>query len=253
MKKNKDINEETEEVSKKEHRLLKFLLKLFLIILILGIILFTTSFFKWKSLASKTVLNNPSVVLDSDGNEIASIGSERISENVELEKIPDNLKNAYVAIEDQRYYRHFGIDIKRTAAAIASYIINLGDASFGGSTITQQLVKNMTENNSNTISRKIIEWIRAVQLEMFLSKDEILGSYLNIIYTGPNIYGVQKASMYYFSKNVEDLSLVECAYIAGINIAPNSFNPFGEKDNSEKIEKRIKTVLTKMNELRIYY
>ena len=84
------------------------------------------------------------------------------------------------------------------------------------------------------------EWLKAVQLEMFLSKEEILETYFNIIYTGPNIYGVQKASEYYFGKNVQDLSLAECAYIAGINISPNSFNPFGEKDNSEKISKRIK-------------
>lgn len=81
------------------------------------------------------------------------------------------------------------------------------------------------------------EWVKAIQLEMFLSKDEILETYFNIIYTGPNIYGVQKASEYYFSKNVQELSLTECAYLAGINIAPNSFNPFGEKDNNEKLPK----------------
>lgn len=102
---------------------------------------------------------------------------------------------------------------------------------------------------ADTPLRKVTEWSKAISLETFMSKDEILETYLNIIYTGPNIYGVEQASKYYFSKKVQDLSLAECAYIAGINIAPNAFNPFGEKDNTEKIEKRIITVLNKMKEL----
>lgn len=241
------ITEEDFEPEKKHY--LKSFLILLLIIIILSSSIFAISFYNWKSLATTMLSNTPSIVLDSEGETIARIGSERISKNVTFDEIPDNLKNAYVAIEDQRYYSHFGIDIKRTVAAIGSYIINFGDSSFGGSSITQQLVKNLTGNNSNSVSRKITEWIKAIQLEMFLSKDEILGTYLNIIYTGPNIYGVQKASEYYFSKNVQDLSLAECAFLAGINIAPNAFNPFNEKDNAEKIENRVKVVLNKMNEL----
>lgn len=233
----------------KKHYFKSFLI-IFIIIIILSGSLFTLSFYNWKSLATEMISNTPSIVLDSEGATIARIGSGRISKNIDLNNIPDNLKNAYIAIEDQRYYSHFGIDIKRTVAAIGSYIINLGDSSFGGSSITQQLVKNLTGNNNNSIPRKLEEWLKAIQLEMFLSKDQILEAYLNIIYTGPNIYGVQKASEYYFSKNVQDLSLAECAFLAGINIAPNAFNPFGEKDNTEKIEKRVKTVLNKMNELK---
>ena len=244
----KDTITEEDFEPEKKHYLRSFLI-LLLIIIILSGSLFTLSFYNWKSLAKAMISNTPSIVLDSDGETIARIGSGRISKNVTFDEIPDNLKNAYVAIEDQRYYSHFGIDIKRTVAAIGSYIINWGDSSFGGSSITQQLVKNLTGNNSNSVSRKITEWIKAIQLEMFLSKDEILGTYLNIIYTGPNIYGVQKASEYYFSKNVQDLSLAECAFLAGINIAPNAFNPFNEKDNTKKIENRVKVVLNKMNEL----
>jgi penicillin-binding protein 1A len=242
-------NKEILEIQKEFKAPKKHFLIILLIIIVLSCTLFTFSYFNWKSLASTMILNTPSIVLDSDGNTIANIGSERISQNVNFEDIPDNLKNAYVAIEDQRYYKHGGIDIKRTVAAIGSYVIHLGNSSFGGSSITQQLVKNLTGNNSNSVSRKVAEWIKAIQLEMFLSKDEILATYLNIIYTGPNIYGVQKASEYYFSKDVSDLSLAECAYLAGLNISPNSFNPFGEKDNSEKIENRVKTVLNKMKEL----
>lgn len=241
-------NNKNEVIKPKKHILKSFII-LFLIIIIISILLFIISFYNWKNLVINMISNTPSVVLDKSGNEIANLGGERIRQNVEFSCIPQNLKDAYISIEDQRYYKHFGIDIKRTAAAIGSYIIHLGNSSFGGSSITQQLVKNLTGNNNNTISRKISEWIKSIQLEMFLSKDEILETYLNIIYTGPNIYGVQKASEYYFSKNVQDLSLTECAFIAGINIAPNSFNPFGEKDNTEKIAKRTKIVLNKMKEL----
>lgn len=248
MRKEKRIKE-NEEIKKPKKHFFKAFLKLILIIILLSAILFAISFYNWKNLATSMISLTPSTVLDNNGETIASIGNEKIYQNVKFEDIPDNLKNAYIAIEDQRYYKHFGIDIKRTVAAIGSYVIHLGHSSFGGSSITQQLVKNLTGNSSNSVSRKMEEWLKAVQLEMFLSKEEILETYFNIIYTGPNIYGVQKASEYYFGKNVQDLSLAECAYIAGINISPNSFNPFGEKDNSEKISKRIKVVLNKMKEL----
>lgn len=233
----------------KKHSILKTLLIILLIIVILAASAYFISFVKWKNFAKYMVNNENSKVLDTDGNIVAYIGSERIMENVPLSELPDDLVNAYVAIEDERYYKHFGIDVKRTTAAIGSYIIHLGHSSFGGSTITQQLVKNMTGENSNTISRKVKEWVKAVQLETILSKDEILETYFNIIYTGPSIYGVQSGSQYYFSKDAKDLSLAECAFLAGINISPNSFNPFGEKDNSAKITKRVKTVLDKMEEL----
>lgn len=233
----------------KQHKILKIVILILVVAIILSILAFFISLVKWKNLATAMINNINSEILDTDGNTIAYIGSERIGENVSLSDIPDNLINAYIAIEDERYYKHSGIDIKRTTAAIGSYVIHFGNSKFGGSTITQQLVKNLTGENSNSVSRKIKEWIKATQLEMFLSKDEILETYFNIIYTGPSIYGVEAGAKYYFSKDVSDLSLAESAFLAGINISPNSFNPFSEKDNSEKIVKRIKTVLDKMEEL----
>lgn len=128
-------------------------------------------------------------------------------------------------------------------------LLNTGSSSFGGSTITQQLVKNLTGDDSNSIFRKIKEWFYAWTLEISFSKEEILEAYFNIIYTGPNIYGVQEASHYYFNLNVNDLSLAKCAFLAGINNAPNSYNPFSDTDRTEKITKRTKTVLNKMLEL----
>ena len=181
--------------------------------------------------------------------QLPKYGGERIRENTNLSQIPEYLKKAYVSIEDQRYYKHHGVDIKRTASAIFYYIKNNGDAKFGGSTITQQLVKNLTGNTSSSANRKIEEWLYAIGLESNISKDEILEAYLNIIYVGPNIYGVKAGAKYYFNKDVSDLSLAECSFLAGINNAPNTYNPFTENDRTERIQKRTKTVLNKMLEL----
>ena len=193
--------------------------------------------------------NTPSLVLDLEENIIATLGAEKNRENIKIREIPENLKNAYIAIEDERFYSHSGVDIKRTSAAILNYITKK-NSTFGGSTITQQLVKNLSADRDTTIRRKISEWFRAFSLELAFSKEEILEAYLNVIYVGPNVYGVEIASQYYFNKNVKDLSLVECAYIAGINHSPNAYNPFDEeKDHTEKIHSRTKTVLSKMKNL----
>ncbi len=194
-----------------------------------------------------------SVVLDSDGNQIAELSGDENRKIIRLDEMPENLKNAYVAIEDERFYSHNGVDFKRTAAAIAQYIVNRGNSSFGGSTITQQLVKNITQDDERTgkegVIRKIKEWAKAYQIERMISKDQILELYLNIIFVGGNNYGVEVGSEYYFNKKASELDLAECAFLAGINHSPNSYNPYGETDNSEKIKNRTETVLNKMLEL----
>ena len=111
------------------------------------------------------------------------------------------------------------------------------------------MVKNITGDDSNSIFRKIKEWFYAWTLEATYSKEDILEAYLNIIYTGPNIYGVQEAAHYYFNTEISNLSLAQMAFLAGINNSPNSYNPFSETDKSEKYNKRTKTVLNKMLEL----
>ena len=241
-------DQKTFKMEKKKHPYLKAIFILLAFILISTIILFFVSYFKWKKLALIVLNNDASIVYDTDNNIIARIGDERKQENISFKEIPENLIDAYVSIEDERYYTHFGIDIKRTASAILNHITK-AKSSFGGSTITQQLVKNVSGNDSNTISRKLTEWIRAVQTEQFLSKEEILEEYLNILYTGPNSYGVVAGSKYYFDKSVDKLTLEECAFLAGINHMPNNYNPFTDSDNTEKINKRTKTVLNKMLEL----
>ena len=246
----KKIKNDKEIPEKKKHPILKKIVLVLICILVLFLIVrLIISTHRWKSLAKDMLLNEGSIVLDSDGNTISTLGSGKGKIKVSFEQIPDNLKEAYISIEDERYYSHGGVDIKRTTAAIGSYIIHLGSSSFGGSTITQQLVKNMTGDSSDKISRKVSEWWRASTLESCASKEEILGAYLNTIYVGPNTYGVEAGAQYYFSKSVKDLSLEECAFLAGINHSPNSYNPFSDKTDSEKIKKRTKTVLSKMKDL----
>ena len=231
----------------------KLILKIALIVLLIIIISFGIylgiSGHTWKVLAKDMLVNKRSVVKDIDGNVIATLGQEKDKRIANYEEIPKNLVNAYVAIEDERFYSHHGIDIKRTGAAILNYVIHFGSSSYGGSTITQQLVKNLTGDSTDSMTRKIKEWWKAWLLETAVSKEEILKGYLNAIYVGPNIYGVGGGANYYFNKPVSNLSLAECAYLAGINNSPNSYSPFSDTDNSEKIKNRTKTVLEKMKEL----
>lgn len=238
-----------EQIKRKKKIKLVILSIIIALILIFGICT-AISANRWKSLVQEMSKNENSIVKDIDGKSIAEIGSEKAKNKISASEIPSNLKNAYVAIEDERFYKHHGVDVKRTSAAIVSYVFHRGSSSFGGSSITQQVVKNLTGDSSNKISRKVNEWGKALILESFMNKDEILALYLNIIYVGPNVYGIETGANYYFNKSVSDLSLEECAFLAGINNSPNSYNPYGDKDNTEKIKTRTKTVLSKMLKLK---
>lgn len=238
-----------EQIKRKKKIKLVILFIIIALILIFGICT-AISANRWKSLVQEMSKNENSIVKDTDGKTIAEIGSEKAKNKISASEIPSNLKNAYVAIEDERFYKHHGVDVKRTSAAIVSYVFHRGSSSFGGSSITQQVVKNLTGDSSSKISRKVNEWGKALILESFMNKDEILALYLNIIYVGPNVYGIETGSNYYFNKSVSDLSLEECAFLAGINNSPNSYNPYGDKDNTEKIKTRTKTVLSKMLKLK---
>ena len=252
LKDNKKTKKKKERKNKEKKNNKKIgiiiLIALILATLITGISI-AISANNWKTTVQEMTKNENSIIKDTDGNIIAKIGSEKGKNKISTSEIPTNLKNAYVAIEDERFYNHHGVDIKRTGGAIVSYVFHRGSSSFGGSSITQQVVKNLTGDSSNKITRKIKEWGEATILETFMSKDEILSLYLNIIYVGPNVYGIETGANYYFNKSVKDLSLEECAFLAGINNSPNSYNPYSDTDNSEKIKNRTKTVLSKMKEL----
>lgn len=233
----------------KNKKIKKIIICCIILLIIITSVTLAVSAVKWRNLAEDMLINKNSIVVDTNGNELAKLGNERKQIKIEISQMPANLKNCYIAIEDERFYKHQGVDIKRTGSAILSYVFHFGNSSYGGSTITQQLVKNMTGDNNDSIFRKVKEWWKAWNLECITEKDEILETYLNIIYVGPSIYGVEAGSKYYFNKTCKDLNLEECAFLAGINHSPNSYNPFGNKDNSEKIKKRTKIVLSKMLEL----
>ncbi len=195
-----------------------------------------------------------SVIVDQNGAVIAELSGDEKRKIITLEDMAEYLPKAYVAMEDERFYQHNGVDIKRTAGAILNTL--LGDSSYGGSTITQQLVKNITQDDERSgiagIMRKVREWAKAYQVERMISKDQILELYLNILYVGGegNLHGVELGAEYYFNKSAKDLTLAECAYMAGINSSPSRYNPFDEtKDNTELIKNQTKVALNKMNEL----
>lgn len=164
---------------------------------------------------------------------------------VDIDEVPQDMRDAFVAIEDQRFYEHSGVDIKRTFGAVVNVFVK-GDSSYGGSTITQQLVKNITNDNERTGERKIREITRAMVLEEKMTKDQILEMYMNSIYLSQGVHGVQAAADVYFGKKVKDLSLAECACIAGITQFPTTYDPIINPENNK--EKQL-LVLSKMYEL----
>ena len=249
--------------NKKQHTKLKIAIKIFIILILLlcvigaGIVagmffgLFGNEFEITKDELKIGASNT--VVVDQNGAVIANLNGDEKRKVITLADMSNYLPKAYVAIEDERYYKHSGVDFKRTAGAIVHTVF--GGSSYGGSTITQQLVKNITKDDESSgiagIFRKVKEWAKAYQVERMISKDQILELYLNILFVGSsNLHGVELGAEYYFNKSAKDLDLAECAFMAGINNSPNSYDPYDEsKDNSAKIKKRTLTVLSKMKEL----
>ena len=151
---------------------------------------------------------------------------------VSLEEIPDDLINAFIAIEDKRFYDHLGVDPIRTAKAVFNYLA--GRKRFGGSTITQQLVKNLTGRDEATVQRKINEACAAIRLEKNYDKSEILEQYLNVINLSGGCMGVGAAAEYYYSKTPSELTLAECATIAAITNNPSVYDPAKHPENNKK-------------------
>lgn len=191
-------------------------------------------------------------LLDTDGKTIQTlVGKDANRQYVTLDQIPVNLQNAFIAIEDERFYSHHGVDFQGILRAFALGLANGGHFSQGASTLTQQLLKNQVfeGGEEKTIlgrfQRKIQEQYLAIQLEKHYSKQQILEYYLNTINLGQNTLGVQAASKRYFNKSVSELSLSECAVLAGITQNPSAYNPITHASANSK--KRT-TVLTYMKE-----
>ncbi|MCI6693342.1 MAG: transglycosylase domain-containing protein [Clostridium sp.] len=199
-------------------------------------------------------LNEPSMLFDSEGTYIDNLPTNEERYKITLDEMSEYIKDAYIAIEDERFYSHPGIDIKRTlGSALRSglyYFTGKGSVQ-GGSTLTQQLIKNTLLTNDVKIERKIREIYLSLSLEKKLTKDQILEAYLNTIPLGGKVYGVEAAAKYYFEKSAKDLTLPESAFIAGLTQAPTSYSPYNEanKEDPTIYLDRTKTVLMKMKDL----
>ena len=151
---------------------------------------------------------------------------------VDNQDIPKAMKDAVVAIEDKRFFDHNGVDWGRTLSAVAN--LATGSDSYGGSTITQQLIKNITDDNEVSITRKLREITKALKLEQEYTKDQILEAYLNVVNFGNNCQGVESAAQLYFGKSIKDCSIAECAAIAGITQNPSRWNPLVFPENNKE-------------------
>ena len=186
------------------------------------------------------VRNFNSYIYDIKGNTIAELKQEENRVWIDYPDIPKTLIMAYVALEDKRFLEHDGVDYQRIGSAVVSYLKHFIDPSVdiqGGSTIDQQLIKNLTGNQETTIKRKVQEQWQAIQLEKGLTKEEIMTLYLNTVPMGGNFYGIETAAKGYFGKNVRDLSLAECASLSGITNWPNKYMPINADNIKANIER----------------
>ncbi|MBQ8000797.1 MAG: penicillin-binding protein [Ruminococcus sp.] len=222
---------------------LKTLLTLMLVFFIAGVIVCFNIFFYLMELSAQPSgidldarsLNLSSFVYvqDEETGEFYEYETLYGTENrvwVDYNEIPQAMINAQIAIEDKRFYEHKGVDWLRTGEAM----LNLagGDDSFGASTITQQLIKNLTEDDEVSINRKIREIIKALKVEKEYTKDEIIEAYLNVVNFGGSCQGVQAAAQRYFGKDITDCSVAECAAIAGITQNPSKWDPLVYPENN---------------------
>lgn len=177
-----------------------------------------------------------SLVYDADGNEIKKLKQEKDVSYLDYEDIPDAAKLAIISIEDKNFTTHHGIDVQGVARAGLSLILNRGNITMGGSTITQQLARNVFLGYEKTYSRKIKEMFIAAALEQKYTKQEILEFYLNNVYFANGYYGIESASEAYFNKQAKELSISQIAFLCAIPNSPNRYDPYKHKDST--IERR---------------
>lgn len=170
--------------------------------------------------------NISSRIYDVKGRLIATVHAEENRIPVPITEVPENLQNAFIAAEDVRFYEHHGIDPRGILRALFSNIIHGQATGQGGSTITQQLARNAFLSQEQTIKRKILEVFLAFEIESKYDKQKILEMYMNQIYFGQGCYGIETASKVYFGKDSKDLTLAQCAMLAGLPNSPNYYSPF---------------------------
>ncbi|WP_242688509.1 PBP1A family penicillin-binding protein [Bacillus sp. Cs-700] len=178
---------------------------------------------------NKLSLPQSSTLFDAEGNKITDIVGKEHRKVVSFDEIPEHVVNAFIAVEDVRYWDHNGVDIKRIGGAVVANIQD-GFGAEGASTITQQVVKNMLLEPEKTVKRKVQEAYLAMELEKQYSKEEILEMYLNKIYFGQGAYGVATAAETYFNKSLEELTTAEAALLAGLPQRPSGYDPYKHPD-----------------------
>ena len=222
---------------------LKFLFICAICLMIMGasVLYGFSSLFAPPNMDETLIPDAASQFYDINGNVIYTTLSEERRVPVSIDKIPKHVQQAFIAIEDNRFYEHSGIDYRGTARALVSTLS--GREVQGGSTITQQLAKNAFLTQERSIIRKIKEAFIAKELEHKYTKDEILTMYLNQIYFGQGAYGIESASLYYFGKHVQNLDIAEAATLAAIPKSPNYYNPF---ENPKESKNRQELVIDQM-------
>ncbi|SDN84464.1 transglycosylase domain-containing protein [Alkalicoccus daliensis] len=190
------------------------------------------------------IYSNSSTVYDQNGEEIVALNAGEDRQSISIEEVPEHVQEAFIAIEDNRFYDHSGVDFRRIGGAVRSNISD-GFGAEGGSTITQQVVKNSLLTAEKSMDRKIQEAYLALQMEREYSKGEILELYLNKIYFGNGAYGIASAASQYFDKELAELTTVEAALLAGLPQRPAGYDPYQHPDLAED---RRDTVLYVMRE-----
>ncbi len=222
----------------------RWLLILFIWLVLLSSMAVTWSLLNLPETESIQISRQPSITfLDKDGRIIASYG-DIYGKSIKYQNLPKNLINAVIVTEDKRFFQHHGVDFRGVLRAV---YVNFKEGRIvqGGSTITQQLAKNLFLTPERSYTRKLHELILSIWLEIRFSKQQILSIYLNRVYLGSGTYGVQAASEKYFNKKVEDLNLYECAVIASLLKAPSRYNPIANKDLSKERTSLVLESMTK--------
>jgi len=238
MKKIKNINKKIRKFTAK-----KWYLVLALVILIAAVVYIVKEIPNPAKLSS-TEYSQSSQILDRKGRLLFEIYSDKKRTAVKLTEIPNNLKNATLAIEDASFYKHHGFDLKGILRGLYRTIIER--RLQGGSTLTQQLVKNVLLTQERTISRKIKEAILTVATEMLYTKDQIIEMYFNQTPYGGTIWGAQSAAREFFNKDVKDLDLAECALIAGLPASPTKYSPFSHPEAAKARQEMVLTAMEKV-------
>ncbi len=262
---NEDKNSETiqnninNKSSKKTKKIITTFLIFLLAIFLIGAITvfgFTFAIIKTSpplTIEAVTDLDQASQLFDADGEFMDEVLKAEKRYVISLDEMPLQLRNAFIAIEDERFYQHSGIDIQRIISAVITdikKILNKQSGLHGASTLTQQVIKNNILTNEVSVVRKIREIYLALELEKQMSKDQILEIYLNTIFVGGNAYGVEAGALQYFSKNAKDLTLAQSAFLAGSTQHPTKYYSSAvNSEDSQFYKNRAITVLNKMLEL----